>query len=123
MTSFAFPQGQTTIRTKCLISKYFAACRGTQLGINSGMIDFSQLKCIEILPSTFEKYPITQLINDAKSKNAWLVFTTHDVEDNPSPWGCTPELLQSVISELCGNGIEILPIKSAVSRVVFPNQA
>lgn len=121
MTSFAYPQGQASLRTKKLLSKRFAVSRGTSFGLNSGVFDFSKLSCIELLPDILQKKPIAQLIEKAKSANAWLIFATHDVTDSPSPWGCTPELLRSLVSELCSHGIEILPVKSAAAKVVFPD--
>src|SRR5262249_50197689 len=44
MTTFAFPHGGTSVRTKHLLSRHFAACRGISPGINKRMIDLSQLR-------------------------------------------------------------------------------
>lgn len=118
-TSFAYPQGSVDIRTKRLLSRRFAVCRSTSPGINQRWIDLSQLKCIEILPSVLDRYPIAQIIERAKAQNGWLVFAAHDVASSPSSWGCTPALLQSVVSAVVDSGIEILTMKSALARVVF----
>jgi hypothetical protein len=59
------------------------------------------------------------VIRKAKANNAWIVIYTHDVDDKPSPWGCTPRLFHSVVGQLVEHGIEILPLKNALARVVF----
>jgi hypothetical protein len=119
MTSFAFPQGAANIRVKRLFSKHFAACRGTWPGINAGLFDLALLKAVALDSSFDRRFRLSDLIRKAKARNAWIVFFTHDVDDNPSTWGCTPTQLRSVVSELVDHGIEILPMKSALAKVVF----
>lgn len=118
MTSFAFPQGQANIRTKRLLSRRFAVCRGTWPGVNAGSFDLALLRCVNLNSFTLQKYPVSQLINKVKARNGWIIFNTHDVSAAPSRWGCTPELLNSVVSELVNNGIEILSMKDALKHVV-----
>lgn len=119
MTSFAFPQGQANIRTKRFMSSRFAACRGTWPGINAGLIDLSLLRCVDLEAVTLSKHTVSELIDNAKARNGWIIFNAHDVSATPSRWGCTPELLESVVSELVKNGIEILAMKNALARFVF----
>lgn len=119
MTSFAFPQGQANIRTKRFMSRHFAACRGTRPGINAGLFDLSLLRCVDMEPGTLQKHTVRQLIDDSKSRNGWIIFNAHDVSAEPSRWGCTPELMESVVSDLANNGIEILTMKNALARVAF----
>jgi len=119
MTSFAFPQGEVNIRTKRFMSRRFAACRGTWPGINAGLVDLSLLRCVNLEPVTLQKHPVSQLIDEVKASNGWLIFNAHDVSAAPSRWGCTPELLESVVADLVNNGIEILTMKNALGRTVF----
>jgi len=119
MTSFAFPQGEVNIRTKKFMSRRFAACRGTWPGINAGLVDLSLLKCVGIEAAALEQYPVTRLIEKVKARNGWLIFNVHDVSAAPSRWGCTPELLESVVTDLLNAGIEILTMKNALARTVF----
>ena len=119
MTSFAFPQGAANIRVKRLLGKHFAVCRGGWPGINKGIFDLSLLKAISLDAGFQQKFRLTDIIRKAKATNAWIVFLTHDIGDRPSTWGCTPQLFNSVVSELLENGIEILPLKNALARVAF----
>jgi hypothetical protein len=36
-----------------------------------------------------------QLILENEERKSWLIFYSHDVRSNPSPYGCTPSLLES----------------------------
>lgn len=119
MTSFAFPQGQADVRTKRLASRYFPACRGTWPGVNSGIVDLSLLRCVNLEPRTLARFPLTKLIEQAQADNGWLILTTHDVTDMPSEWGCTPAQLRGAVELLLRSGFEILPLKNALGRVAF----
>jgi len=116
MTSFSFPRGAVNIRTKRLFSKHFAVCRGTWPGMNSGWFDLSLLRTFSLDPDFDQRVRLSEAIQKAKATNAWIVFFTHDISQSPSPWGCTPQLLESVVSQLSEHGIEILPMKSALAR-------
>jgi peptidoglycan/xylan/chitin deacetylase (PgdA/CDA1 family) len=119
MTSFAFPEGAVNIRTKRLLGKHFAVCRGTWPGTNSGLFDLSLLRTVALDAYFDRRFRLSDVIREAKVKKAWLVFYTHDISATPSTWGCTPELLRSVIGQLAEHDIEILPLKSALAKVVF----
>jgi peptidoglycan/xylan/chitin deacetylase (PgdA/CDA1 family) len=119
MTSFSYPQGRANIRTKRFLSRHFAACRGGWPGINAGLVDLSLLRCFNLDSQTLERYPVSRLIDRAKARNGWLIFAAHDVSASPSRWGCTPKLLDSVVSQLVQSGFEILPLKHALARVAF----
>jgi peptidoglycan/xylan/chitin deacetylase (PgdA/CDA1 family) len=119
MTSFAFPQGAANVRVKRLASDHFAVCRGTWPGINKGLFDLSLLRAVAIDADFEKKFRLADIIQRAKAENAWVVFFTHDVDDHPSTWGCTPKVLDSVVSQLLEQGIEVLPLKNALARVIF----
>ena len=118
MTSFAYPQGNVSIGAKRFLSRKFSVCRGTQAGINTKLLELSQLKCLN-LDANFDKNSIDALIKETKVRNGWIIFNTHDVIDFPSPYGCTPELLYTVVAAVAASGIEILPIKHALGRAMF----
>lgn len=118
MTSFAYPQGNVSISAKRFLSRKFSVCRGTKAGINRKLLELSQLKCFN-LDAHFNEESINHLVEEVKSCNGWLIFNTHDVTNDPSPYGCTPELLHSVVAAVANSGIEILPIKHALGRAMF----
>src|SRR5262249_43142105 len=48
MTSFAFPYGDTSIRTKRIVSKQFASCSGIWPDVNRRSIDLGELSAVHL---------------------------------------------------------------------------
>lgn len=119
MTSFAYPFGHVNASRKIMLGRRFAVARGIHPGVNSGMVDMSQLKAVPLERRSFDNTDFDAYIAACKDGPGWLVFFGHDVEDDPSPYGCTRAQLQSVLDRVLAAGIEILPIKNAAARVMF----
>jgi hypothetical protein len=105
------------------VSKQFASCRGIWPDVNRRSIDLGELSAVQLVPHILARRPIHGLIESAVARNGWLVFFTHDISSSPSPWGCTPQLLEQVIGKLLDAKIEILPVKSALGRIAFAGKA
>jgi len=118
LSSFAYPYGHVTLSTKSFIGRHFPICRGIWGGVNRGRIDFMQLKAVS-LERSFDQTHVEELLDEAKRANGWIIFFTHDVSDQPSPYGCTPGQLAGVLQAVVERGIEILPVKNAAGRMRF----
>ncbi len=118
MSSFAYPDGDVNITTKALLGHWYPLCRGIWGGVNQRRIDFMQLKAVS-LERSFDQAYVERVLDDAKAGNGWVIFFTHDVSDNPSPYGCQPGRLADVIEAVIDRGIEILPIKNAAGKIRF----
>jgi peptidoglycan/xylan/chitin deacetylase (PgdA/CDA1 family) len=116
MTSFAYPYGAASIRTKLLLRNRFAACRGIEPGINAGRADFAQLRAVCLQPHFLADYPVDRLIEAALRSNGWLIFIGHDVSDSPTPYGCTPAVLEDAVSRIKAAGMEILTVNAVLER-------
>jgi hypothetical protein len=103
------------------MSRHFSACRGGWPGINARSFDLSLLRTVALDASFQGRFRLAEVIKEAKAKNGWIVFLTHDVDETPSPWGCTPQFFESVVSDVSQQGIEILPLNSALAKVVQRN--
>ena len=117
--SFAYPDGAVSIETKIACSRRFLTCRGVYRGVNAGVIDFSDLKAIGVEARQHDMGRVAEHIAEAKAKTGWLIFFTHDVSDDPTPYGCRPQDLKDVIAALQAADIEILPVKAAAARALF----
>ena len=53
----------------------------------------------------------------------WLIFFSHDVSDDPSPYGCTPVMLEHALATLAAAGIAALPVKHALAAGTFREAA
>jgi peptidoglycan/xylan/chitin deacetylase (PgdA/CDA1 family) len=112
--SFAFPFGDTTLRTKRFYAGRFTTARGVHPGVNAGTIDLAQLSTVGVETYTWDEKKMLRAVADAQAAHGWIVFHSHDVSDSPTPYGCTPAMLESVLKALAGAGIEVLPVREAV---------
>ena len=119
MSSYAYPYGEASPRTKAMMGARFATSRGIRKGVNTGLIDLAQLRAVGIEKWWWTPDYIEGVIAEAKVSNGWLIFFTHDVSDDPSPYGATPAMLDHALKALAGAGIEVLPVKHALAKVVF----
>ena len=119
LTSYAYPFGEISPRTKTAMGARFAAARGIRPGVNAGMIDLAQLKAVGVERRSWAPETVDAFIAEAVAARGWLIFFTHDVSDTPSPYGCTPAMLEHVLGRLAEAGIETLPVRQAMARAVF----
>ncbi len=98
ITNFAYPFGGVSLSAKTALSTRFASCRGTGRGLNQGTIDLADLFSTSLYDQNFDRDRLCRLIDDAQAKSAWVIFYTHDVSDEPSPFGCTPAQLRSIVA-------------------------
>ena len=119
LTSFAYPYGDVSPRTKLLFSSQFPTSRGIHRGVNAGLIDLAQLRAIGLEHKAWNPAAIEQVVAQAVRNNGWIIFFTHDVSETPSPYGATPEMLDHALSAVRRAGVDILPVKHALARAVF----
>jgi hypothetical protein len=112
-SSFAYPFGELRLRNKALLAKQFSVCRGVGGGLNLGRIDIAQLRSVMLGPQSFEELRIEAWLDRAIASKAWLVFFTHDISDDPSPYGCLASVFAKTIESITKRGIKVLPINTA----------
>lgn len=119
LSSYAYPYGEASPRTKGVMGARFATSRGITKGVNAGLIDLAQLKAVGIERWWWTPAYIEGVIAEAKARNGWVIFFTHDVSDDPSPYGATPAMLEHALDALAKAQIEVLPVKHALARTQF----
>jgi peptidoglycan/xylan/chitin deacetylase (PgdA/CDA1 family) len=119
LSSFAYPYGEASPRTKSLFGSRFPTSRGIRPGVNRGVMDLSQLKAVGVEQRWWTPGYIETVVQAARRSNGWLIFFTHDVSMNPSPYGATPHMLEHALDAVQKAGIEILPVKHALARAIF----
>jgi len=103
--------------TKAKIAKYFQCCRGGGQTVNVGTADLNQLSAYFLEQSRHNIQAIKDLIDHNRRVRGWLIFATHDVSDNPTPYGCTPELFENVVQYAVSSGARILPVIRALEAL------
>ena len=116
IANFAYPFGGVSLSAKHALAGRFASCRGTGRGINHGTVDLADLFSTSIYSRDFDRNRLCQLIEDAQAHSGWLIFYTHDVADEPSPFGCTPAQFQSIVAYAAEN-TPVLPVRDVLAEL------
>ena len=119
MTSYAYPYGAASPRTKAAMGARYACARGIRAGVNAGLIDLAQLRAVPLENRRWAPQEIDAAVGRAVEARGWVIFFTHDVSETPSPFGCTPAMLDYLMERLVQAGIETLPVRQAMARAVF----
>lgn len=122
LKSFAYPYGETNIKRKRFLERNFAAMRGIVPGIHYNKVDLNQIKSMQIYngPDTNR---VIKAIKGLRDRPGWLTLFTHDVRENPSAFGCTPNDFSTVLQVIKDIGADVIPIHQAIGFLQKNNNA
>jgi peptidoglycan/xylan/chitin deacetylase (PgdA/CDA1 family) len=109
----SYPISVPRAETKRRIAKYFACCRCAMQKFNTGTVDLDYLSAFFLEKSRDNLENVSNVINGNLRARGWLIFATHDVCENPTPWGCTPYFFEEVVRYAVNSGARILPVAQA----------
>jgi peptidoglycan/xylan/chitin deacetylase (PgdA/CDA1 family) len=112
--NFAYPYGLGSVSHKGRLKKIFRSSRGIIPGINSGTVDLQFLRATPLVDQHIDRDGIDRAFDQAITENGWLIFYGHDVATSPSPYGCTPSLLQYALDAASHRKIQILSVADAL---------
>ncbi|WP_348266551.1 polysaccharide deacetylase family protein [Edaphobacter paludis] len=118
--NFAYPQGHVSLRCKRRLGPQMSSSRGTCSGINIQIADLNLLRANSLYGDLDQMDRIESLLSHNVSGHGWLIFYTHDVRRNHSPFGCTPALLDGTLLLAMKKGCRIASIKEAISTHEIP---
>jgi len=113
--TFAYPYGETYPGLKKALQKKFIGSRGINKSIHTKSVDLNQIGSLPIYSDTIDM--AIDAVRKISNTGGWLTLFTHDVRENPSSFGCTPENLVTIINEVKKTGAEVLTIKDAISAL------
>ena len=111
--TFSYPISVPRAQTKQRISKYFACCRCGGQTFNVGNVDLNYLSAFFLEQSRDNPEIVKSLIDQNRRARGWLIFATHDISDDPTNWGCTPEFFEEIVRYAVNSGARILPALQA----------
>ena len=100
--------------TKRWMGRHFACCRAGGQRMNLGTVDLNYVQSFFLEQSRDAPAPIWELIERNRVEGGWLIFSTHDVTDRPTRFGCTPTFFEEVVRRAVGSGATVLPVARAV---------
>ncbi len=118
MNVFAYPLEGPTLAVKRAVGPHFVASRGGGQVFNAGRVDFHLLKSFFLdWKSRDDVHAIERLIAENAEKRGWLIFSTHDIADSPSPYGCSPDGFADIVELACRSGARVLPMGDVCRRL------
>jgi peptidoglycan/xylan/chitin deacetylase (PgdA/CDA1 family) len=116
--TFAYPYANATPGTKQVAARYFDCCRGGPQSANVGVADFNYLNaCFLDRRKSGESSSIREMIDANRRTGGWLIFATHDIDEKPSPYGCTPHFFEEIVNYAVASGSRILPAVTASEAI------
>ncbi len=112
--NFAYPFGYGSFVRKRQLKSVFRSCRSIVPGVNSGTVDLQFLRAIPLIDRRIDRDGIERAFDQAETDNGWLIFYTHDVADEPSPYGCSPALLNEALEAASRRKIPVLNMAEAL---------
>ena len=113
-SNFAYPFGHVTLRTKQSLKTSVTSARSVIPGFNGPEIDLNLLRGNSLYGNLDAAGRVEKLIAENARRHTWLIFYTHDVRLNPSPFGCTPALCEAAVSCAAQSGCRILTVREAL---------
>ena len=113
---FAYPYGEVTVRTKRIAGHFFSSSRSIYPGINGTRTDLNLLRAAKLY-NCIPWAQIQKVISDTVVSRGWLIFYTHDVQQDPSPYGCTPKYLDDAIKCALESGAKVLSVSQVLARI------
>jgi peptidoglycan/xylan/chitin deacetylase (PgdA/CDA1 family) len=112
--NFAYPFGYGSFVRKRQLKTVFKSCRSIVPGVNSGTVDLQFLRAMPLIDRRIDRDGIERAFDQAETDNGWLIFYTHDVADEPSPYGCSPSLLNEALEAASRRKIPVLNMAEAL---------
>ncbi len=110
MHTFAYPFGDSSLSAQTATRQTFRASRSVLPAANADRIELSSLAAFGLESRQRNTYDLSRLVDVAAQNKQWLIFYTHEVSKNPSPYGCSPHDLELLLTLAKQAGLLIAPV-------------
>ena len=114
--SFAFPYGYGSLSAKRALGTIYRSSRSIMPGLNVGRVDRQFLKAVPLIEGRVDADGIARAMDDALARKGWLIFYGHDVTARPSPYGCSPALLEAALRAAAARDIPRVGVAEGLRR-------
>lgn len=112
--TFSYPISMPRPLSKAKIASHFECCRGGGQTFNTGTADLNQLSAYFLEKSRDHFAAVKDVIDRNRNARGWLILATHDISDEPSPYGCMPAFFAAAVQYAVDSGAQILPVAKAL---------
>jgi peptidoglycan/xylan/chitin deacetylase (PgdA/CDA1 family) len=116
----SYPISYPRPSSKRRLASRFRACRFGGQGFNRDTVDLNALNSFFIEQSVHDFATIENHIATNAAQKGWLIFSTHDVSENPTRYGCTPALFERIVRRTRESGATILTMNAALDELGVP---
>jgi peptidoglycan/xylan/chitin deacetylase (PgdA/CDA1 family) len=116
LANFAYPYGFASVTHKPRLNRIFSSARGILPGINSDVVDRQFLRAVPLIDCGITGDGIELAFDQAEAAGGWLIFYSHDVACEPSPYGCSPAMLQQALQAATRRRMPIVTVAEALRR-------
>ncbi len=113
--NFAYPYGQVSFWRKMQLAGLVRSSRGIARGVNRQFIDAQFIRSVELADQRLGHEDLDRYLDRAVATRGWLVFSSHDVGDRPSPFGVTKGLLSRALEGSLRRGLKIVTVSEALT--------
>ena len=118
--SHSYPISYPRPRTKRRLATRFRASRGAGQTFNHGSVDLNYLKSFFLEQSRDNFNAVEHAIAANARAGGWLIFSTHDICDHPTRFGCTPTFLEKTVRASIASGAKIQLMSTALDSYGVP---
>lgn len=111
--TLSYPIHEPRARTKQKAGQHFLCCRGGGQTLNKATADLNYLASFFLEQSKDNPQTVWNLIDENRRARGWLIFSTHDISEAHTPWGCTPDFLEDVVRHAVDSGARIMSVVQA----------
>ncbi len=114
--TMAYPFGEVDFAAKRELGRRFALARTARAGLVRRGSDLAQAPSVGLQGPDGESVALRWLARAAAAR-AWLILFTHDVQAEPTGWGCTPGALARVADAARAAGLEVVTAAEGARRM------
>jgi len=111
--TFSYPISPPRPGSKRRAGAHFRCCRGGGQTSITGEGDLNYLAAYFLEKVRDDVASVARVVETNRQSRGWLVLATHDVDDNPTPFGCTPKFFEEVVRLVIDSGAAVLPVAAA----------
>ncbi len=115
--SLAYPLSGPRPGTKRRCAKHLAASRAGGQIPNERVTDLDALSAFFLEQSRDNFAAIEQAIARTIAHKGWLIFATHDVAPDPTPYGVTPEFFEKTVAAAVASGARLVPVSQGLREI------
>jgi peptidoglycan/xylan/chitin deacetylase (PgdA/CDA1 family) len=115
--TMSYPLKVPSPGNKRIAGRHFDCCRGRGDRSNLGTVDLNFLASYFLERKLGGPQAALKAIEENRVQRGWLIFSTHDLSADPTPYGWTPEYFETVVRAAAESGARILPVLSALESL------